>query len=127
MVNYILYFAYGSNMNPDRMAIRCPDASVIGRAELHDYKLTERLYADIDYQEDSIVYGFLYQISNRHLKLLDKFEGVPKIYMRKLVDVVYNGTHFTALTYEMTPETKRVRNGQPYSEEYRRICSEGAK
>lgn len=49
MKNLILYFAYGSNMEPVRMAWRCPGAYPLGRAVLRNYKLTERLYADIDF------------------------------------------------------------------------------
>ena len=33
------YFAYGSNMNLDQMAYRCPDAEVVGRCVLKDYRL----------------------------------------------------------------------------------------
>ena len=37
-----LYFAYGSNMNLDQMAYRCPDAEVVGRCVLKDYRLAFR-------------------------------------------------------------------------------------
>ena len=49
--NLILFFAYGSNMEPVRMAWRCPGVYPLGRAVLRNYKLTERLYADIDFLE----------------------------------------------------------------------------
>ena len=51
MKNLILYFAYGSNMEPVRMTRRCLGAYPLGRAVLRNYKLTERLYADIDFLE----------------------------------------------------------------------------
>ena len=35
-----LYFAYGSNMNLDQMAFRCPDAEVVGVVRVDDYRLT---------------------------------------------------------------------------------------
>ena len=49
MNNMFLYFAYGSNMNPARMAKRCPGAIALGGAVLLNHRLAERLYADIDF------------------------------------------------------------------------------
>ena len=37
-----LYFAYGSNINLDQMAYRCPAAQVVGPVVLEDYKLLFR-------------------------------------------------------------------------------------
>ena len=36
------YLAYGSNMNLEQMAARCPGAKPLGTAVLHDYKLVFR-------------------------------------------------------------------------------------
>ena len=36
------YFAYGSNLNFDQMAYRCPEATVVGTAKLDDYELAFR-------------------------------------------------------------------------------------
>ena len=91
MKNLILYFAYGSNMEPVRMARRCPGAYPLGRAVLRNYKLTERLYADIDFLEGVSVSGFLYLITERHLKSLDAYEGYPKVYRRMWLDVEFRG------------------------------------
>ena len=44
----LFYFAYGSNMNPDRIRQRIPFARAIGKAEIRGWKIAERLYADID-------------------------------------------------------------------------------
>ena len=32
------YFAYGSNLNFDQMAYRCPEATVVGTAKRDDYE-----------------------------------------------------------------------------------------
>ena len=37
-----LYFAYGSNLNLDQMARRCPDAEPVGRVRLDGYRLAFR-------------------------------------------------------------------------------------
>ena len=34
-----LYFAYGSNINLEQMAVRCPAAQVVGPAVLDGYEL----------------------------------------------------------------------------------------
>ena len=36
----VLYFAYGSNMDPDQMATRCPSTSAVGPARLAGWRLT---------------------------------------------------------------------------------------
>ena len=74
MKNPILYFAYGSNMNPIRMAQRCPGAITLGVGVLRNYRLAERLYADIDFQEGAEVHGVLYLISEWNLRSLDARE-----------------------------------------------------
>ena len=37
-----LYFAYGSNINLDQMAYRCPDAQEVGPVTLENYELLFR-------------------------------------------------------------------------------------
>lgn len=122
----ILYFAYGSNLNPKRITRRCPTAATFRTAKLRNYRLVERLYADIDYEEGAVVHGVLYCISERELSVLDTYEGCPRIYRRIWIEAECNGENFVAATYEMTPETKILRAGQPFPEDYRKICSAGA-
>ena len=123
----ILYFAYGSNMHPLRMAHRCPGAIPVGVGILRNYQLTERLYADIDFQEGGEVHGVLFLITGRHLRSLDAHEGYPKVYRRMWLDVEFDGVAYPAITYEMTAETKAARDGLAYPEEYRQLCSTGAR
>ena len=122
----ILYFAYGSNLNPKRIRHRCPTAVTFRAAKLRHYKIVERLYADIDFKLNAVVSGVLYFISERDLFVLDTYEGCPRIYRRIWVEVECEDETFLAATYQMTPETKVLRTGQPYPEDYRRICSNGA-
>jgi len=126
MNNLMLYFAYGSNMEPKRMRKRCPGVRTMGPARLPNYRLTERLYADIDFAEGEHVDGVLYLITDRHLRRLDACEGYPKIYRRMWLEVEFYGESYPAAIYEMTAETKAVRNGLEYPEEYRKVCSAGA-
>ena len=94
---------------------------------LPNYRLTERLYADVDYAPGKQVHGFVYLLRVNDVARLDRCEGYPRIYRRYTVDVILNdGTELPALIYEMTPKTKEIRNGLPYPEVYRQICREGA-
>ena len=74
-----------------------------------------------------IVRGVLYLIAERHLRSLDAHEGYPKVYRRMWLDIEFNGSVYQAATYEMTAETKAARDGKPYPEEYRMLCSAGAR
>lgn len=122
-----LYFAYGSNMNPARMATRCPGAIDLGRAVLRNHRVVERLYADIDYEEDATVEGVLYVITEDHLRKLDRCEGYPSVYRRNWVDVEFEECTYQAITYEMAWQTKIARDRIRYPEEYRLLCSIGAR
>ena len=121
------YFAYGSNLMPDRLLQRCPTAVPYAPAILPNYRLTERLYADVDFTPRAKVHGFVYLLRAQDVARLDRYEGYPRIYCRYTVDVILgDGTELPALIYEMTPKTKEIRNGLPYPEDYRKICREGA-
>ena len=126
MNNMFLYFAYGSNMNPTRMAKRCPGAIALGGAVLLNHRLAERLYADIDFVSGATVEGVIYLISEANLARLDACEGYPKVYRRLWLEVEFDGGIYQAITYEMSRWTKFIRRRKRYPEEYRKICSFGA-
>ena len=44
-----------------------------------------------------------------------------------MAEVLMDDVMYPALVYEMTDVTKRVRNGTPYPDAYRRICRSGAR
>ena len=118
MQQILLYFAYGSNLHPGRMASRCPAAKYLGPARLPNYRLVERHNADIDYAVGSTVHGALYAITPEDLARLDSFEGYNKAYRRMSLEIVC-GKWLLRITYEMTEHQKRS-DGKPYPEEYRR-------
>lgn len=47
MKNKQLYIAYGSNINLEQMAYRCPHSKVVGTSEIKDYELKFRGVATI--------------------------------------------------------------------------------
>ena len=129
----MLYFAYGSNMNLQQMAWRCPGAVALGAACLPGWRLTERTFADIDRDPEAETWGVLWEITPAHLRSLDRYEGAPRLYTRRRVPVTLADpdtgrlSSHTAIVYEMTAAAKADREGSPYSESYRAACSQGAR
>lgn len=136
----MLYFAYGSNMNPYQMKHRCPGAVPLASAKLENYRLVERTFADIEKAEGEVVYGALWACSKDNIVALDRYEGYPSMYGKHMVEVklcsgyrshligtfgVPDGKCLKALTYEMTPETKEQRDFVPYSGHYIQVCATG--
>lgn len=83
-----LYFAYGSNMNLDQMAQRCPSAELVGNATLDGYALAFRGspgtgYATILPKPGSRVQGVLWRVTERDRQRLDTYEGWPRHYKRE--------------------------------------------
>ena len=123
----ILYFAYGSNLNIPQMIHRCPNSICVSPAVLNGWQLRERTYADIEPAEGKCVHGALYEISEDDLASLDSYEGYPEFYDRIIVSVIdHDGCHREALVYTMTERYKNIRSNRPFSERYRKVCSDGA-
>lgn len=79
----ILYFAYGSNLDPVQMRERCPGHSVVGLAVLHDHRIAFPLYsndwgsgvAGLVHAHGQQVWGVLYDVTESDLASLDGYEG----------------------------------------------------
>lgn len=83
------YFAYGSNLCVNQMALRCPDAADPRPAVLsdHDWLINERGVATVEPFAGTQVHGVLWQISDGDLATLDSAEGVPVRYRRDRLTV----------------------------------------
>lgn len=81
-----LYFAYGSNINLNQMAVRCPAAQVVGPAVLDGYELLFRGnrrgtgVATIEPLHGSQVHGLLWNLTPACEQSLDIYEGYPRLY-----------------------------------------------
>ena len=109
----MLYFAYGSNMDPRQMARRCPGATSLGCARLADHALTftwdsQKWRGGVGHIEPSAgaeVWGVLWDVSDRNLKRLDRYELVDKgVYARRPVKVDHDGEIVEALAYFATAD-----------------------
>ena len=111
--NERLYFAYGSNMNLNQMAFRCPDAEVVDTVRLEGSRLAFRMngggngVATILPEPDSYVDGVLWRISERDEQHLDHYEGFPYLYGKEPVTVTdQEGVRREIMAYTMNSPYK---------------------
>lgn len=97
------YFAYGSNLSVEGMAVRCPSATRVGRARLDGWRLTFRGVADVEPASEEVVEGALWTVTPKDVRSLDHYEGAPHMYDREVVEVAAEGGRTVkAFTYVMT-------------------------
>ena len=93
-----LYFAYGSNINLEQMAYRCPAAEAVGPVILENYELLFRGntkgngVATIAHKEGCRVHGLLWRITPACEQSLDLYEGYPRLYEKEPVTVRDNNS-----------------------------------
>lgn len=102
-----LYFAYGSNLDHDQMAWRCPTAAPIGSAVLEgwSFRIGARGYATVSpsFEHDAHVWGGLWSLTDADLASLDRYEGVSGgLYRREVLTLLApdrDGTPIDAIIY----------------------------
>jgi gamma-glutamylcyclotransferase (GGCT)/AIG2-like uncharacterized protein YtfP len=104
-----LYFAYGSNINLDQMAYRCPAAQVVGPVILENYELLFRGnagghgVATIAPRQGHEVHGLLWKLTPACEESLDHYEGYPHLYDKQPVTVRNrDGQQMSVMAYVMT-------------------------
>lgn len=100
-----LYLAYGSNMDMDQMAYRCPDAAYVGTAVLDGWRLMFKgsmsgNYATIEREEGCKVPVVVFEISAADEKSLDRYEGYPNFYYKDYLDVPEYGKAMVYIMHE---------------------------
>lgn len=114
-----LYIAYGSNMDEKQMACRCPEAQLLGTAEVENYRLLFKgsktgAYATIESEEDSRVPVLLWKITEQDERNLDRYEGYPRFYYKKNLEILFEGERKTAMVYIMHEENPLGMPGEWY-------------
>jgi len=128
MKSKTLYIAYGSNLNLQQMAFRCPTAKVIGASKIKDYELLFRggrrgSVATVEPLKGSHVPVLLWELKEKDLQALDRYEGYPHFYRKENLDVELNGKTISAMVYIMN-------DGHPFgspSDYYLNAIMEGYK
>ena len=97
------YFAYGSNLNFEQMAYRCPEATVVGAAKLDGYELAfRRGYLTILPKEGASVEGLIWSITDHDESQLDCYEGYPTFYDKETMTVTdADGAPHEIMVYTM--------------------------
>ena len=117
-----IYLEYGSNMNLEQMAYRCPDAKLLGTAVLDGYRLMfrrkRRPVATIEKEAGCSVPVVLWEITKDCEESLDEYEGYPVLYTKTDIRLPFNGRMITAMAYVMTPGHEL---GAPHEDYYQTI------
>jgi gamma-glutamylcyclotransferase (GGCT)/AIG2-like uncharacterized protein YtfP len=117
------YFAYASNLNRRQMAERCPEAKPKFTATLPNWKLIFTGWsrewhggkASIKPHKGEKVSGAVYEVTEKDLKLLDKYEGYPDVYNRINVVVFTDaGDAIKATTYVKVQQSEATKPSQEY-------------
>lgn len=117
------YFAYGSNLNRRQMAERCPDSVPKFVATLPNYKLVFTGWsrdwgggvASIRRYRGGKVAGAVYEISDRDLRALDRYEGYPSVYNRVNVIVfTEDGEAVEAMAYVKREQSEDTQPSRKY-------------
>ena len=126
------YFAYASNLSLEQMLKRCPDAKPKFSAVLPNYKLIFSGWsrewhgstASIQPFRGSKVVGAIYEISEKDLQKLDRFEDYPNTYDHATI-MVFNEDDVAvkAITYIKRRQADETKP----SPEYLSIIRQGYK
>ena len=101
-----IYLAYGSNLNLEQMAHRCPTAKPIGTTMLKNYKLIFRggnagAVATVEPCKGCSVPVLLWELTPADEAALDRYEGFPYFYRKESVKVKLEGKTVSAMVYIM--------------------------
>lgn len=96
-----IYIAYGSNMNKEQMARRCPNAKPIGKYLLDDYKLEFRRVANIIECKGAKTPVALWEITEICERSLDRYEGYPRLYRKEYIKLKINNKEVIGMVYVM--------------------------
>jgi gamma-glutamylcyclotransferase (GGCT)/AIG2-like uncharacterized protein YtfP len=110
----MLYFAYGSNMDPEQMKERVPEARPIGPARLEEFTITFSVYstrweggaANLELDPEGHVWGVLWEIPDEAGGALDAYEGHPVFFRREEVSVVGPEGLVVAWTYRVAHQER---------------------
>lgn len=130
----VYYFAYGSNMDENRMKQRVNSYEIIGQGTLKNYKLVfnkiaknklDEGYANIISKNSFLVEGIIYKIDTDGIKQLDKYEGVPIHYKRELMAILHNNEVIISDVYIANKD--KIDNNLKPTKQYLNYLLEGQK
>lgn len=103
------YIAYGSNLNLEQMARRCPTAKVVKATHLHNFRLMFRgkntAVATIERHRGSKVPILIWQLQANDEHNLDIYEGYPHLYRKEILRITLDGRRIQAMVYIMNEDS----------------------
>ncbi len=96
-----LYIAYGSNINLEQMAYRCPHSRVVGTSEIKDFELEFRGVATIVPKKGAIVPVLIWELDARDLPTLNRYEGFPRLYRQEKMPFELEVKSYEGMAYLM--------------------------
>ncbi len=110
-----LYIAYGSNINLEQMAYRCPNSKVVGTSEIKGYELEFRGVATIVPKENASVPVLIWELDERDLPVLNRYEGWPRLYRQEKMQFEMDGKTYKGMAYLMNRGTISPPSPQYYN------------
>ncbi len=110
-----MYIAYGSNINLEQMAYRCPHSKVVGTSEIKGYELEFRGVATIVPKENMKVPVLIWELDDRDLPILNRYEGHPHLYRQEKMPFELNGKSYEGMVYLMNRGTISPPSPQYYN------------
>ena len=123
----MLYAAYGSNLNVEQMARRCPGAQIVTSGFIKNYRLMFKgsktgSYLTIEPAEGYEVPVGVWRVTKEHIQSLNRYEGYPTFYYKKDFNIFCaDGKRHRVFAYIMHEESLL---GSP-TEGYIRGCLAG--
>lgn len=117
------YFAYAANLNRKQMSAHCPDSKPRFAATLPNHRLIftgwSRQWrggvASIKPLQGEKVVGAVYEVSERDLRLLDKYQGYPANYDRVTKRVITESDQWLeVLTYIKRQQSEETEPSRDY-------------
>ena len=110
-----LYIAYGSNINLEQMAYRCPHSRVVGTSEIKGYELEFRSVATIVPKKGATVPVLIWELDDRDLPILNRYEGWPRLYRQEKMPFEMDGKSYEGMAYLMNRGTISPPSPQYYN------------
>lgn len=109
-----LYIAYGSNINLEQMAFRCPNSKFVGMSEIKDFEFEFRGVATIVPKKGATVPILIWELDDRDLPTLNRYEGWPRLYRQEKMSFEMNGKSYEGMAYLMNRGTISPPSPQYY-------------
>ena len=110
-----LYIAYGSNINLEQMKYRCPHSRVVGTSEIKGYELEFRSVATIVPKKGATVPVLIWELDDRDLPILNRYEGWPRLYRQEKMPFEMDGKSYEGMAYLMNRGTISPPSHQYYN------------